>query len=124
MWLRTAGFPVSAEVKLCRGLEGCQQYHDDILARRNELAYEIDGIVLKVDSLPRQQELGFVARAPRWATAYKFPAQRLPESSTSKVQVGRTGAVTPVARLEPVFVGGVLVSMPPCIMPMRSSGWD
>ena len=111
MWLQAAGFPVSAEVKLCRGLEGCQQYHDDILARRNELAYEIDGIVLKVDSLPRQQELGFVARAPRWATAYKFPAQEeITRVIDVEFQVGRTGAVTPVARLEPVFVGGVTVS--------------
>ncbi|RUO60591.1 NAD-dependent DNA ligase LigA [Pseudidiomarina insulisalsae] len=109
--LQSWGLPVSAEVKRVNDASGCKAYYADILARRDQLRYEIDGVVLKVDSIAQQQDLGFVSRAPRWAIAWKFPAQE--EMTVLKgvdFQVGRTGAITPVARLEPVAVGGVTVS--------------
>lgn len=109
--LKGWGFKVNPEIKKVSGVEALAQYHDDLLARRDSLSYEIDGLVYKVNSLAQQQVLGFVSRAPRWATAHKFPAQE--EITTVlgiEFQVGRTGAVTPVARLNPVFVGGVTVS--------------
>ena len=109
--LKSWGLPMSPEVKLMTGLAGCEQYHDDILSRREQLPYEIDGVVYKVDDLGLQAELGFVARAPRWATAHKFPAQEeLTKLLNVEFQVGRTGAITPVAKLEPVPVAGVIVS--------------
>lgn len=109
--LQSWGLPLSPEVKLMKGQAGCEQYHDDILARRDQLPYEIDGVVYKVDDLALQQQLGFVARAPRWATAHKFPAQEeLTQLLNVEFQVGRTGAITPVAKLEPVPVAGVIVS--------------
>ena len=109
--LKAWGLPLSPEVKLKEGAAGCQAFHDDILARRSELPYEIDGVVYKVDDIALQQELGFVARAPRWATAHKFPAEEeMTLLENVEFQVGRTGAVTPVAKLKPVFVGGVTVS--------------
>ncbi|MCG9696336.1 NAD-dependent DNA ligase LigA [Shewanella sp. Isolate11] len=111
MQLKGWGFPVSSEVKLCDDVPAILHYYQDILQRRSELAYEIDGVVLKVNDIAQQQTLGFVARAPRWATAYKFPAQEeITVLEGVDFQVGRTGAVTPVARLKPVFVGGVTVS--------------
>lgn len=111
MWLKSLGFQVSPLVRQASGVAGCQTYHDEILALRPELPYDIDGIVYKVDSLALQAELGFVSRAPRWATAHKFPAQEeLTVLRDVEFQVGRTGAITPVARLEPVYVGGVTVS--------------
>ncbi len=111
MQLKAWGLPLSSEVKLKEGAAGCQAFHDDILARRGELPYEIDGVVYKVDDIALQGELGFVARAPRWATAHKFPAEEeITLLENVEFQVGRTGAVTPVAKLKPVFVGGVTVS--------------
>ncbi|HET8816927.1 MAG TPA: NAD-dependent DNA ligase LigA [Pseudidiomarina sp.] len=109
--LASWGLPISAEVRQVKAAEGCRDYYDDILKRRSELRYEIDGVVIKVDSIALQQDLGFVSRAPRWAIAWKFPAQEeLTIIRGVDFQVGRTGAITPVARLEPVAVGGVTVS--------------
>jgi DNA ligase (NAD+) len=109
--LKSWGLTVCPEIRLVAGAEAALAYHTDILQRRASLAYEIDGVVLKVDDLLQQQNLGFVSRAPRWAIAFKFPAQ---EKTTRLLdvdfQVGRTGSITPVARLEPVSVGGVTVS--------------
>ena len=105
------GLPVNDASRLVHGVAGCLTYYRDIGERRKSLPYQIDGVVYKLDSRPDQERLGFVSRAPRWATAHKFPA----EEATSIVrdvsfQVGRTGTLTPVARLEPVFVGGVTVT--------------
>ncbi|RUO40758.1 DNA ligase [Pseudidiomarina aestuarii] len=109
--LESWGLPISAEVRRVDDAAGCQDYYNDILARRADLRYEIDGVVIKVDSIALQQDLGFVSRAPRWAIAWKFPAQEeLTVIRGVDFQVGRTGAITPVARLEPVAVGGVTVS--------------
>lgn len=109
--LKSWGLRINTETTLAHGAAELQQYHDAMLAKRNQLAYEIDGIVYKVNSLALQKELGFVSRAPRWATAHKFPAQEeMTELLGVDFQVGRTGALTPVARLAPVFVGGVTVS--------------
>lgn len=109
--LRQWGLPVSPETQRLTSSQACFDYYDDILARRDELPYEIDGVVFKLDNIDQQEELGFVSRAPRWAIAFKFPAQ---EKMTTLLdvdfQVGRTGAITPVARLQPVEVAGVVVS--------------
>ena len=105
------GLRVCAETRVVEGAEGCLDYYRQIGARRASLAYQIDGVVYKVDELAAQATLGFVARAPRWAVAHKFPAEEaLTRLRDVEFQVGRTGALTPVARLEPVFVGGVTVS--------------
>jgi DNA ligase (NAD+) len=102
---------VYEDVRRVGGVEGCMAYYSFYELQREKLPFEIDGVVFKVDSLALQDQLGFVARAPRWAIARKFPAQ---EKETTvlgiDIQVGRTGALTPVARLEPVFVGGVTVT--------------
>lgn len=109
--LQTWGFKVCPERKVVSGINGCLKYYADIGKRRNSLAYDIDGVVYKVDRLDYQRELGFVSRAPRWAIAHKFAAEEeLTVVRDIEFQVGRTGALTPVARLEPVFVGGVTVS--------------
>lgn len=109
--LRDWGLPVAREQKVVQGVQGCLGYYRDIGARRAQLPYDIDGVVYKVNRLSYQEQLGFIARAPRWAVAHKFPAQEeLTEVLDIEAQVGRTGALTPVARLKPVFVGGVTVS--------------
>jgi len=109
--LKAWGLPVSEEVKLVSGEQACLDYYQAIEKKRPDLAYEIDGVVYKVDDITLQQTLGFVARAPRWATAYKFPAEEaVTIVENVEFQVGRTGAITPVAKLKPVFVGGVTVS--------------
>jgi DNA ligase (NAD+) len=111
MQLKSWGLPVCPETQRVKNIQGCQSYYESILEKRDRLAYEIDGVVYKVDQIARQEELGFVAKAPRWATAHKFPAQEeLTQIEAVDFQVGRTGAITPVARLKPVFVGGVTVS--------------
>ena len=105
------GLRVSPERSLVTGTEGCLNYFGKMAAKRAALGYEIDGVVYKVDSLAQQRQLGFVARAPRWAVAHKFPAEEVTTKVLDiQVQVGRTGALTPVARLEPVAVAGVTVS--------------
>ncbi|MEA9389063.1 NAD-dependent DNA ligase LigA [Acerihabitans sp. TG2] len=105
------GMPVSDRVQLCTGAEHVLAFYQQIQADRASLGFDIDGVVIKVDSLVLQERLGFVARAPRWAMAYKFPAQeQMTRVRDVEFQVGRTGAVTPVARLEPVLVSGAMVS--------------
>ncbi|MEL4257126.1 NAD-dependent DNA ligase LigA [Shewanella xiamenensis] len=109
--LKSWGLPVSSEIKVCDELSQVFSYYQDILTRRSDLPFEIDGVVMKVNDIAQQQTLGFVAKSPRWAIAYKFPAQEeMTLLEGVDFQVGRTGAVTPVARLKPVFVGGVTVS--------------
>ncbi|PID44163.1 MAG: DNA ligase (NAD(+)) LigA [Proteobacteria bacterium] len=105
------GLKVNNEVRLVDSITHCIDYYNDLLTRRADLGYDIDGIVYKVNSREQQELLGYVSRAPRWAIAHKFPAQEeMTRLLDVEFQVGRTGAVTPVARLEPVFVGGVTVS--------------
>ncbi len=105
------GIKVCPERRVVSGVNACFEFYRSIGERRDDLSYEIDGVVYKVDSLKLQRELGFVSRAPRWAVAHKFPAhEELTVVEEIEFQVGRTGAVTPVARLKPVFVGGVTVS--------------
>ncbi len=109
--LREFGLRVSPESRVVNSIDESLAYYHDLGARRAQLGYEIDGVVYKVNAVEQQQRLGFVARAPRWAVAFKFP----PDERTTRilgidVQVGRSGALTPVARLEPVLVGGVTVT--------------
>ncbi|WP_275286284.1 NAD-dependent DNA ligase LigA [Halomonas elongata] len=109
--LREWGFRVNAELEVVTGAAGIIDYCRRLGEKRDGLGYDIDGAVIKVDDLRLQRELGFVARAPRWAIAFKFPAQeQVTRLNDVEFQVGRTGAITPVARLEPVSVAGVTVS--------------
>tara|TARA_Y100001968_G_scaffold298995_1_gene309289 strand:- start:1046 stop:3052 length:2007 start_codon:yes stop_codon:yes gene_type:complete len=109
--LKKLGFPVNKDIKTASGIEGCVNYCLDLYSRRDLLDYEIDGAVIKVDSLVSQSMIGENIKAPRWAIAYKFPAEeKITKVLDVEFQVGRTGTITPVARLEPVFVGGVTVS--------------
>ncbi|MBN2114257.1 MAG: NAD-dependent DNA ligase LigA [Acidimicrobiia bacterium] len=110
-WLRSAGFPVNPTSRHCNDPTAVRDYVQRAEAARHDFPYQTDGVVVKVDSLAEQRELGFTARSPRWAVAYKFP----PEEETTRllaiaVNVGRTGAVTPYAVLEPVFVGGATIT--------------
>ncbi|GAA5175226.1 NAD-dependent DNA ligase LigA [Modicisalibacter zincidurans] len=110
-WLRSWGFRTSPELAVVKGSAGVLDYCRTLGEKRERLDYDIDGVVLKVDDLRAQRELGFVARAPRWAIAFKFPAQeQATRLNDVEFQVGRTGAITPVARLEPVTVAGVTVA--------------
>ena len=105
------GLPVSQEIRVVHGADGCLDYYTELATRRDSLGYDIDGVVIKVNRIDQQRELGAVSRAPRWALAYKFPAQEeLTVIEGIEVQVGRTGALTPVARLRAVQVGGVTVA--------------
>ena len=109
--MRDMGFKVNPHRKLCASIQEVVEFCAHWEAHRDELPYEIDGVVVKVDSVPQQQRLGFTAKAPRWAIAYKYPARQAVTTVESiEVQVGRTGALTPVARLKPVVVSGVTVS--------------
>ena len=109
--LHRMGFKVNAHRRRCAGIDDVLAFFNSVEARRDSLPYEIDGIVLKVDSIDQQRRLGWTAKAPRWAIAYKFPArQEETDVENIEVQVGRTGALTPVAWLKPVAVGGVTVS--------------
>jgi DNA ligase (NAD+) len=110
-FLRAIGIPISRQIELLDSINDCLDYYQRILAQRDGLAFDIDGVVFKLDNIEQQREAGFVSRAPRWAIAYKFPAQEVMTRLLDvDFQVGRTGALTPVARLEPVAVGGVMVS--------------
>ncbi|MCA3252201.1 MAG: NAD-dependent DNA ligase LigA [Rubrivivax sp.] len=110
-WLQSLGLPVDAERAVVQGAAGLVAFHDRIEARRDALPFDIDGVVYKVDSLALQRHLGFKTREPRWAVAHKYPAQEQPTRLNDiEIQVGRTGKLTPVAKLEPVFVGGTTVS--------------
>jgi len=109
--LKAWGLPVSDRVRVCTGSDEVVAFYRQVEADRPALGFDIDGVVVKIDSLDIQETLGFVARAPRWATAFKFPAQeQITLVKDVEFQVGRTGAITPVARLEPVLVAGVMVS--------------
>lgn len=109
--LKEFGFRVSSKIRREVGIEGCLEYYASMLAQREQLPFEIDGVVYKIDSIALQKELGFISRAPRFACAHKFPAsEEMTQLVAVDFQVGRTGALTPVARLVPVSVGGVTVS--------------
>jgi DNA ligase (NAD+) len=109
-WFEACGFKTNPLTKMCRSLEALLKFHGDIEARRATLDYDIDGVVYKVDRLDWQERLGFVSRSPRWAIAHKFPAEKATTVIKDiEIQIGRTGFLTPVAKLEPVTVGGVVV---------------
>jgi DNA ligase (NAD+) len=110
-YLRRIGFPISRQIELLGSIDACLDYYRRMLEQRDRLGFDIDGVVFKLDDSQLQRQAGYVSRAPRWAIAYKFPAQEVMTRLLDvDFQVGRTGALTPVARLEPVAVGGVTVS--------------
>jgi len=109
--LKSWGFRLSPEVKCVEGIQGCLHYYQQMTQKREQLSYEIDGVVYKLDDIALQARMGSIARAPRWALAHKFPAQEaVTKLLAIDIQVGRTGILTPVARLQPVDVGGVTVT--------------
>jgi DNA ligase (NAD+) len=109
-WFASCGFKTNPLAKICHSVEQLIAFHRDIEQRRAKLDYDIDGVVYKVDRLDWQERLGFVSRSPRWAIAHKFPAERaITVLKDIEIQVGRTGTLTPVGKLEPVGVGGVIV---------------
>lgn len=109
--LRDLGFPVSDQTRICKNVEAVVEYWKEWETRRDSLPYDIDGVVVKVDALRQQEQLGTIAKSPRWAIAFKFAARQATTTLKSiTLQVGRVGTITPVAELEPVFVGGSTVS--------------
>lgn len=109
--LKDWGLPINGETRVVDSIAEAELFYQNIVSKRASLSYEIDGVVLKVDDAAQQRALGFLARTPRWAIAWKFPAEEvMTQVLDVEFQVGRTGALTPVARLQPVFVGGVTVS--------------
>lgn len=110
-WCKSLGLPVNPLVCVAQGLAGMQTFYQKIGSLRSSLNYDIDGTVMKLNSIALQEELGFTAKAPRWAVAYKFPPQEeMTELLNVDFQVGRTGVITPVARVKPVYVGGATIS--------------
>ncbi len=109
--LKSYGLPINPHTQICIGAAACLQWHKQLAQMRDQLNYEIDGVVYKVNSTEQQKILGFISKAPRWAIAHKFPArEELTQIEAIEFQVGRTGTLTPIARLKPVFVGGVTIS--------------
>lgn len=110
-YINNVGIPISSYAEKVKGIEQMQNFYERVLKKRNDLPFDIDGIVYKVNSIKNQENLGYVSKAPRWAIAYKFPAEEAETIVNDiNVQVGRTGVITPVARLQPVFVSGVTVT--------------
>jgi DNA ligase (NAD+) len=110
-WLRALGLKVERNIALCDGIAAAIEYHDQLEAARDDLPYEVDGVVIKVDDREQQLELGFRSRNPRWAFAHKFaPREEVTRIDAIALQVGRTGIIAPVALLDPVEVGGVTIS--------------
>ncbi len=115
------GFKTSQQVKLCKTLDEVKEFITFWDTERHNLPFEIDGIVLKVNSLQQQRQLGYTAKSPRWAMAYKFKAEKVEtELQSVSYQVGRTGAITPVANLKPILLAGTIVKGPHCIMKISS----
>jgi DNA ligase (NAD+) len=109
-YMKSLGFKLNPNIKLCRTLDDVKEYHHYWQEHREELPYDIDGVVIKINSIPAQNELGFVGREPRWAIAYKFPAvQATTRLEEIRINVGRTGTLNPYAVLTPVQVGGVTI---------------
>ena len=108
--LKVFGFKVNPLIKICKGIEDVMDYHKEMEKNRDNLPYEVDGIVIKVNGLELQERLGVLTRSPRWALAYKFkPREETTKIHKIEIGVGRTGALTPVAIMEPVKIGGVTV---------------